>query len=73
MNSFTRSAPWKFHMAQLNVNGALPEGFARLREVTHITLHAEWMKFVIFDILTCNMDAGKDVLTGIQGNLTEQQ
>lgn len=60
-------------MAQVNVNGALPEGFARLHEVTHITLHAAWMKFSIFDIPTCNIDAGKDVLTGIQGNLTEQQ
>lgn len=53
--------------------GALPEGFGKPREVTHITLYAEWMKFGIFDISTCNMDAGKDVLTGIQGNLTEQQ
>ena len=75
MVPFHRSASWKFNMAQANANGALPGGFAKPREVRHATLRAEWMQSGIFDIPACNMDAAKDVLTGMafRCNRTKQQ
>lgn len=49
---FRRSALWKFNVAQVNANGALPGGFAKLHEVRHATLCAEWMQSDIFGIPT---------------------